>query len=431
MRSIPWSRTGRALLWLVFLLLPSGLLADGAAKEFTVELDGGDLLEVESLGEAEGTGPLFIWLIPAAEHLDAPRELLGELAEQGATVWVVDLLDSLLLERASSTVRGLEGKPAAALLEEAGAQGYAPVTLVASDRMGVPALRGLREWQAATDDPDAVAGAILLFPNLYRGTPAAGDDPELFGIVDATNMPVAVFQPADGAHAARLPELMRHLYAAGSPALARIIAGERDYYMRPDEAGSDAVERTPQQLLATARVLAGLPRPAQVAELDEERDQPLGSEHGMVERAPEEPPGYELTAARGETHRLEDRAGQVTLVNFWASWCPPCVHEIPSMNRLEGSYDEDEFAIVSINFRESPEHILEFMEEVEVDFPVLMDEDGAVSQEWGVFAFPSSFLLDREGRVRYSVNEAIEWDTDEVREVIDELRDEPAPNDTP
>jgi peroxiredoxin len=57
-----------------------------------------------------------------------------------------------------------------------------------------------------------------------------------------------------------------------------------------------------------------------------------------------------------------------------------------------------------------------------------MDQDGRVSGEWGVFAFPSSFVLDRQGRIRYSVNTAIEWDTDAIRNVIDTLRAEPPPD---
>ena len=97
------------------------------------------------------------------------------------------------------------------------------------------------------------------------------------------------------------------------------------------------------------------------------------------------------------------------------------------MNRLAAAYDEREFAIVSVNFREEPEHILAFMREVAVDFPVLMDEDGRVSAQWGVFAFPSSFILDRQGRIRYSVNTAIEWDTDAIRRAIDTLRAEHSP----
>ena len=62
-----------------------------------------------------------------------------------------------------------------------------------------------------------------------------------------------------------------------------------------------------------------------------------------------------------------------------------------------------------------------FLRQVDVDFPVLLDRNGEVSAEWRVFAFPSSFLLDREGRVRYSVNSAIPWDEPGVMAVIDGL----------
>jgi peroxiredoxin len=91
------------------------------------------------------------------------------------------------------------------------------------------------------------------------------------------------------------------------------------------------------------------------------------------------------------------------------------------MNRLAGAYNDQEFGIVSINFKEDAEHILAFLKRVEVDFPVLLDRNGAVSARWKVFAFPSTFLLDHNGNVRYSVNTAIEWDNDEVKAVIDQL----------
>ena len=95
------------------------------------------------------------------------------------------------------------------------------------------------------------------------------------------------------------------------------------------------------------------------------------------------------------------------------------------MNRLAGSYDPKDFAIVSINFKEDAGHVRAFLKRVNVDFPVLLDRDGVVSSRWRVFAFPSSFLLDRQGKVRYSVNTAIEWDSDEVKTVIERLLNEP------
>ncbi len=422
--------------WLCAMAL---VLAAGMVRaDFTVELDGGDRLEVHEAG-AQGQGPLFLWLVNQYGELETPNAVIQVLAERGATVWRTDLLESLLLQRSSEAIRNMDGTAVAALLDAAVRSGRGPIVLVTCDRMSVPLLRGLRAWQEGGGDTTAVAGGILLFPNLYRGTPVAGEEPELLGIVAATNMPVAIFQPAMGSNRARLGELLETLYAAGSPAYAWMIDQVRDYYLlHSDEAENKALDTTtagampqevrqaimdtPNQLLEAARLLAAAPRPTEVAALDERAETPIAPAYGLIEREPRPASEYALVDARGNRHELADNRGRITLVNFWATWCPPCVHEIPSMNRLAAAYDEREFGIVSINYREEPEHILEFMREVEVDFPVLMDQDGRVSDEWGVFAFPSSFILDREGRIRYSVNTAIEWDTDAVRQVIDALR---------
>lgn len=426
--------------WIIVL---AAILSPGVTQAgFTVHLEGADQLEVHEFG-AQGDGPLFLWLVNQYAELETPNAIIRTLAERDATVWRTDLLDSLLLQRSGDAIRSMDGAPVAALLDAAVRSGRGPVVVVACDRMAVPLLRGLRTWQESADDTTAVAGGILLFPNLYRGTPVAGEEPELLGIVAATNMPVAVFQPALGTNRDRIGPLLETLYAAGSPAYAWMIDGVRDYYLLHSEEPENkaletmagimpedvrrAVANTPQQLLEAARLLAVTPRPAHVAALDERAEMPIAPAYGLIEREPRPAPDYALVDARGSDHELAESLGRVTLVNFWATWCPPCVHEIPSMNRLAAAYDEREFAIVSINFREEPEHILQFMREVAVDFPVLMDEDGQVSREWGVFAFPSSFILDRQGRIRYTVNTAIEWDTDTVRQVIDRLRAESPP----
>lgn len=96
--------------------------------------------------------------------------------------------------------------------------GRGPVPAVACERMAAPLLRGLREWQKDAEDPFAVAGGILFFPNLYRGTPIAGEDLELLGIVADTNMPLVILQPELGRNRDRFGALLDTLHAAGSPA---------------------------------------------------------------------------------------------------------------------------------------------------------------------------------------------------------------------
>ncbi|MET0052672.1 MAG: TlpA disulfide reductase family protein, partial [Candidatus Thiodiazotropha sp.] len=114
-------------------------------------------------------------------------------------------------------------------------------------------------------------------------------------------------------------------------------------------------------------------------------------------------------------------SGKVVLLNFWATWCPPCVEELPSLNRLQQRYSGSDLRVVSIDFRETPEEMKAFLQRTPVEFPVLMDQDGKVSLAWRVFSFPSSFIIDRTGHIRYSANRAIDWNSPEVWDAIDPL----------
>lgn len=420
------------------------MLSTPAMAGFSVTTPGGDRLEVKVWGEAN-RGPLFIWLLNQYGETRRADSLATVLAAKGASVWQVDLLDSLMLERTAEAIRNMDGAPVASLLEaavKAGTKGARrPIVLVACDRMAVPLLKGLREWQVLAQSRrpaqpgNAVAGGVLFFPNLYRGTPVAGEEPELMDIVAATNMPVMIMQPALGANRTRLPALLQTLHAAGSPAISWMVPEVRDYYLLQTEKPESeslqamagkvpapverAIRETPTRLLAAARLLDAAKKPAKPQAMRNSALKATAPAYGLIERPRRPAPGFTLNDAHGKTQSLGK--GRITLVNFWATWCPPCVHEIPSMNRLAAAYDEKDFGIVSINFKEDPEHVLAFLKRVNVDFPVLLDHDGAVSSRWRVFAFPSTFLLDRNGDIRYSVNTAIEWDNDEVKTVIGRL----------
>lgn len=91
------------------------------------------------------------------------------------------------------------------------------------------------------------------------------------------------------------------------------------------------------------------------------------------------------------------------------------------MSELAQSYPEGKLRVLSINFKESPEHVDTFMKQFSVHFPVLIDRQGDVAAQWGVFAFPSSFLVDDQGRIRYSVNASIDWNTPKVKALIDQI----------
>ena len=126
----------------------------------------------------------------------------------------------------------------------------------------------------------------------------------------------------------------------------------------------------------------------------------------------------------GKTHRLADYKGQVVLVNFWATWCPPCRAEMPSMQRLKQRMAGKPFVILAVDMAESKADIHAFLKEMKahkIDFNILLDQDGKALKEWKVFVFPTSFILDAEGVLRYSLLGATEWDGPDTVQKIEAL----------
>ncbi|WP_018880345.1 MULTISPECIES: TlpA disulfide reductase family protein [unclassified Thioalkalivibrio] len=412
---------------LLCLILAAPVLADVAEpRSMTVTDPAGVELDV-TVYPAEGER-LYLWLLPQAGAHANHAEFGRELAALGIEVWQVDLLDAHFLPRTNESMRSLDGVSVAALLRAAHEETGKEVMLVASGRPAITALRGLRKWQEDGPDSAYVLGAALAFPNLMVDTPVAGAPAEFVDVVRATSLPVFLLQPTQGVYRWHLDEILTDLRRGGSAVFVQMIPGVRDfYYLRrsdPEPEERAMAARLPAQLLQAGRLLASVPRPLAVAPMPElARDVEAG--RGLVAR--DHPPpvdDFTLTDHLGDEQLLSDYAGQVVLLNFWASWCPPCVHEIPSMNRMAETLGKG-FAIVSVNYQESAEHISAFMDEVQVDFPVLMDFDGRVAADWRVFAFPSSFILGRDGRVRYSVNSAIKWDDPDVINRVRTLMTEP------
>ena len=129
-------------------------------------------------------------------------------------------------------------------------------------------------------------------------------------------------------------------------------------------------------------------------------------------------PALELRDVEGRLHRLGDYRGKVVLVNFWATWCEPCREEMPSMNRLRASLAGQPFEVLAVNLAESEARIRRFMEQVPLDFPVLMDRDGATARAWQARVLPISFVVGPDGRIRYSVVGEIDWTHERVRKAI-------------
>mgnify|MGYP001821929093 CR=1 FL=1 len=132
-------------------------------------------------------------------------------------------------------------------------------------------------------------------------------------------------------------------------------------------------------------------------------------------------PPLDLVDLHGRQHSLDDYAGKVLLVNFWASWCVPCIKEMPGMQRTADTLRDMPFVILAINIAEPQNRIQKVLKSMDINFRVLLDKDGSTFTAWQGRVLPTSFLVDPEGRIRYRAVGPIDWDTDEVQATINKM----------
>lgn len=118
-------------------------------------------------------------------------------------------------------------------------------------------------------------------------------------------------------------------------------------------------------------------------------------------RVGQQMPAFALPGLRGETVRLADYHGKVVLVNFWATWCPPCKAEMPALQKVYDRHRAKGFEIVGIDQAEGPAVVEPFVKERNFTWTFALDLDGAFSRDLQVLGIPMSFLVDRDGKVLY------------------------------
>ena len=155
--------------------------------------------------------------------------------------------------------------------------------------------------------------------------------------------------------------------------------------------------------------------------------EPAGSAHlDPPGKSAGQAPNFLLKAPDGRSHQLQHYRGKVVLVNFWASWCPPCIAEMPGMQRLADRMADRPFALLAVNVGESAFRVAKFLALIGVDFTTLLDESGETFRTWGGKALPTSYVLDGVGRVRYVAYGKVDWDDEDIVAALSALAAEAA-----
>lgn len=372
---------------------------------------------------------LLLYVAPGYGFNERSKDFANILSAIGIEVWMVDLMDNFFLPRGTESIRSFDGRYVAAIIEYAHKTTNKNITLMSSSYGAIPTLRGARQWQLNNPKLDNVYlnGAILFSPELYRGIPALGTDPDFEPITSATNIPIMIFQSELRNNRWQLVNVIAKLEQGHAVVYQRILSNIASFFYQleeiPDPETVKAMREVPSEIPRVIKLLEATPTPLKAAPLARAKkafskglDIKLRNYKGNKLPQP-----FNLEDINGERVVRNDFTNKVTVVNFWATWCPPCVEEIPMLNRLKTAMKGLNFELLSINFGEDRAKVIEFMKKVQVDFPVLLDEKGRISGEWNTIVLPSSYVIGPDGRFAYAVNAAIEWDRPEVIEAMKAL----------
>ena len=370
---------------------------------------------------------IVIWVAPGYGSHQRSFEISKELVKRGVEVWHVDLADSLFLPKNTSTMRNIDGSYIAGLIDAAYKSTGKTITLLTRSYGAIPVLRGARAWQQRHQDDNAsyLNGAILFSPEMYETIPALGLPPIYTDITYASNIPIMLYQAGNRSNRWQLEGLLENLEQGGAPVFVRFKQGVTGMFYLGDTSATtkSMLSLLPDELASDLELLNKLAAPKQVVALPENTQ---AKNHGLDSKLKSFkgeplPLPLDLVSAKRKYFVRDNYKGKVTVVNFWATWCPPCVEEIPSLNNLRKEMKGKPFELISVNYAEDRQRVEKFLRQVNVDFPVLLDETGRVSADWNVLVYPSTFVISPKGKITHGVNGAILWDSPEVITQLNDL----------
>lgn len=149
--------------------------------------------------------------------------------------------------------------------------------------------------------------------------------------------------------------------------------------------------------------------------------EPAGTEQGPVA------PNFTLKGLDDRMVSLSDYKGKVVLLNIWATWCPPCVAETPSIDKLYKMMKDENFELLAVSIDEGGKRAVEeFMKSKNLSFPVLLDPDGYVARLYRTTGVPESFIIRKDGTIDNKIEGAVDWTSPKVIEYFHKLIQEPA-----
>lgn len=386
----------------------------------------------------DGAGETLFMFFPHEYSMgEGYIDIANSLSGSGYDFWAVDIHESYMTSGGKNSLQYINFKHIMSLINQSKKAGFKNIILVSTSRSAQLSLRIAREWQISNLKSNYIKGHIFHSPHLIKDSYTLGDEVEYLDLARSSNLPVYAIYPEFDTKYRRALEISDILSIGGSSVFSHKIKGVRGgFHIRNDK----DIEKID---LETRRILPNIYMSAnklfESVEVGRHEvgisDNKIGKKHKPIKKMEAEKNNFapfqiykgdqdlriDVEAYDGGVFNLNRGNGKVILLNFWASWCGPCVKEIPSLMRLKDILKNRDFEIVTVNVGESQDKIKAFKEYVDFDLPIAMDIDGNVIRDWKVYAYPSNFVLNKNGRIALSLKGAVEWDESNIVDTISRL----------
>ena len=141
--------------------------------------------------------------------------------------------------------------------------------------------------------------------------------------------------------------------------------------------------------------------------------------HERVVNAGDSAPSFTIKADNGKTVTLPNFGGKLLVLNFWATWCPPCVQETPSLSNFAAEYAPKGVVVLAVSVDRDPQAYSAFLRKYQPAF--LTAREGDLHSDYGTFMYPETYIIDPNGRVLKKIAEAADWNSPDVRQYINSL----------
>jgi len=420
----------KPFLVLMLTLLHSSYCA--AYENLELDLASGTAM---NLTQFEGEGKtLLLWLPSERGFGQGYVPVALNLSTNDYDVWITHLHETYITPTGRHSLKEMEITDLVELISVAQQQGFEEVFLISSSRGMRLALTSAYLWQQQNPSSTFIKGLLSFTPHLVKGRTEMGQSAEYIDIAAYSNLPVYLLQPQHSTKFAHSWDIARQLQKGGSATYIHFISGvQGGFHMRPNEDLTELDIETREQLPELFDRAFNLLRSSRTSALTEgfNLENTVSDEADALKnvRMPglhpykgnKTPPALSLKDLDGQVFNLKASRDEVVLVNFWATWCGPCVEEIPSLSRLVERMKDRPFKVVAVNIGESADDIKQFLTSIPVNFDILLDSNGHAVRDWKVYAYPSNFLLDKNDQIQFSYRGALRWDSPEIIKTIENL----------